>query len=661
MPPRRSLPSAGPSSTPRGRGRPSTSATASASKSTPSRLHHPGKRPRTSRGGARAPVDLTTTEDDFSYGNGEAISPLTSPSRQSHLKTEDGQQAEHANGATASQAEGAIDGAQPGAEAAVEIDPEAELEAWQDFAHEHYEMVEQLPLELHRNFRLLRELDDGCIAQIDKLHSLVRRYAKERLALEDALVPKQADVVDKAGPEPPSTLPPTSTQTQELRDPTREENDKGEVERTSNKTATATEIEPSRPTGGAETGESDRPEYASKIKGDEVPIAESDREAEIGKGTQQVPGVPIPDGQGGLFIHVDPAATHDVVGPSNPPRKGFPAIPLTLEINGSSSGTHDRQGPNSTRQELELSTGESNDGVAIQQHEGRNQNSNGPPASESAAQATTSASAIADVGPETSTKKRKRGDGPHKHLPEIARLAREVVRTAEEKVAVAVGAYNAIDRHIRALDSALTAQEASILLGLRPSTLPSANVDDSLNLAGDLAIAGANTNGNTNTDLQGGFSGQGVSQTTGAGVGDGDDEEMVLGLGGGGARRSNQRKQKKGKKGKKASAANHDEEQARQLELEAQQAQGVFSIPADPNEPRYCYCNQVSYGQMVGCDNDECPIEWFHIACTGLQQPPTGKWYCTICQPKMGLAKGGAGRVAPKNVGAGAVPGRRKK
>lgn len=23
----------------------------------------------------------------------------------------------------------------------------------------------------------------------------------------------------------------------------------------------------------------------------------------------------------------------------------------------------------------------------------------------------------------------------------------------------------------------------------------------------------------------------------------------------------------------------------------------------DPNEPRYCVCNQVSYGDMVACDN----------------------------------------------------------
>lgn len=25
----------------------------------------------------------------------------------------------------------------------------------------------------------------------------------------------------------------------------------------------------------------------------------------------------------------------------------------------------------------------------------------------------------------------------------------------------------------------------------------------------------------------------------------------------------------------------------------------------DPNEPRYCICNQVSYGHMVACDNQD--------------------------------------------------------
>ena len=30
--------------------------------------------------------------------------------------------------------------------------------------------------------------------------------------------------------------------------------------------------------------------------------------------------------------------------------------------------------------------------------------------------------------------------------------------------------------------------------------------------------------------------------------------------------------------------------------------------PIDPNEPRYCICNEVSYGDMVGCDNEDVSI-----------------------------------------------------
>lgn len=32
----------------------------------------------------------------------------------------------------------------------------------------------------------------------------------------------------------------------------------------------------------------------------------------------------------------------------------------------------------------------------------------------------------------------------------------------------------------------------------------------------------------------------------------------------------------------------------------------------DPNEPRYCVCNQVSYGDMVACDNEHVSIHIFH-------------------------------------------------
>ncbi|KAI5960058.1 uncharacterized protein KGF55_004781 [Candida pseudojiufengensis] len=49
------------------------------------------------------------------------------------------------------------------------------------------------------------------------------------------------------------------------------------------------------------------------------------------------------------------------------------------------------------------------------------------------------------------------------------------------------------------------------------------------------------------------------------------------------------------------------------------------------NEPTYCYCNQVSFGEMVGCDGDDCKREWFHLPCIGFKNPPKGKWYCDDC------------------------------
>lgn len=57
----------------------------------------------------------------------------------------------------------------------------------------------------------------------------------------------------------------------------------------------------------------------------------------------------------------------------------------------------------------------------------------------------------------------------------------------------------------------------------------------------------------------------------------------------------------------------------------------VLDMPVDPNEPTYCVCHQVSYGEMIGCDNPDCPIEWFHFACVGLATKPKGKWYCSKC------------------------------
>ncbi|KAI7858880.1 hypothetical protein BDC45DRAFT_497821 [Circinella umbellata] len=57
----------------------------------------------------------------------------------------------------------------------------------------------------------------------------------------------------------------------------------------------------------------------------------------------------------------------------------------------------------------------------------------------------------------------------------------------------------------------------------------------------------------------------------------------------------------------------------------------LAELEIDPNEPRYCICNQVSFGDMVGCDGENCEKEWFHYQCVGLVEPPGGKWYCDDC------------------------------
>lgn len=54
--------------------------------------------------------------------------------------------------------------------------------------------------------------------------------------------------------------------------------------------------------------------------------------------------------------------------------------------------------------------------------------------------------------------------------------------------------------------------------------------------------------------------------------------------------------------------------------------------PVDPDEPTYCLCGQISYGEMICCDNTNCSLEWFHFQCVQLATKPKGKWYCPQCR-----------------------------
>lgn len=69
--------------------------------------------------------------------------------------------------------------------------------------------------------------------------------------------------------------------------------------------------------------------------------------------------------------------------------------------------------------------------------------------------------------------------------------------------------------------------------------------------------------------------------------------------------------------------------------------------PLTADNPMYCVCRRVALGQMIGCDNDDCKFEWFHLPCVGLGRPIEGTWYCPACVPEL-KKRGDPGLAAMK-------------
>lgn len=61
------------------------------------------------------------------------------------------------------------------------------------------------------------------------------------------------------------------------------------------------------------------------------------------------------------------------------------------------------------------------------------------------------------------------------------------------------------------------------------------------------------------------------------------------------------------------------------------------------DEALYCTCRNISYGEMIGCDNPDCDIVWFHFGCVGIdperRPSKTVKWYCDACTAKKKAGK----------------------
>ncbi|XP_075980417.1 inhibitor of growth protein 5 [Anticarsia gemmatalis] len=188
----------------------------------------------------------------------------------------------------------------------------------------------------------------------------------------------------------------------------------------------------------------------------------------------------------------------------------------------------------------------------------------------------------------------------------------------DDKVQLAIQTYELVDKHIRRLDSDLARFESEI--------------QEKVNSARAAQAAAADQEASTTTVKKGRKKSK-INDKTAATSGKkkragASSEEDAVASGRSAA------KKKTVRKGATATAnAVKEQEETGDLDSVAGMAHpsDVLDMPVDPNEPTYCLCHQVSYGEMIGCDNPDCPIEWFHFACVDLKIKPKGKWYCPKC------------------------------
>ncbi|KAH7907967.1 hypothetical protein BJ138DRAFT_1182057 [Hygrophoropsis aurantiaca] len=222
-------------------------------------------------------------------------------------------------------------------------------------------------------------------------------------------------------------------------------------------------------------------------------------------------------------------------------------------------------------------------------------------------------------------------------LRQIAKSSEEMLGASEEKVNLAQTAFETVDRHIRLLDQAIKEQESlislSVHLGPNPAPL----------ILHDLSVPRWVRPPRIEHSPIPSMSPEPLLPIRSNQC----DEELILNENTSGTlkikRKYADRKIKKLPSGKKVDTTDDSIEPAQtrstrgvKLTLSGPTLQQVA-----PTEPRYCYCNQVSYGVLIGCDNPDCTLEWFHLGCTGLSEAPgrKTKWYCRDCQPKKSRQK----------------------
>jgi len=188
-------------------------------------------------------------------------------------------------------------------------------------------------------------------------------------------------------------------------------------------------------------------------------------------------------------------------------------------------------------------------------------------------------------------------------LSHVAWLLEELLRAAQEKVCLAQAANDSVERHIRLLDQAIKEQEAALSVSSSNST--------TIHLPDLVIPSRKNARVRTVSDAQN------VSINV---VESSDIDEAEKGF---------RRTMKKGKDLPEISG----DQIVGSTTLGKDSAALTITLPATQlSEVLYCYCNRISFGKMIACDNDSCEYEWFHLGCVGLMEIPKGKWYCEYCR-----------------------------
>ncbi|KZS99319.1 hypothetical protein SISNIDRAFT_546111 [Sistotremastrum niveocremeum HHB9708] len=198
-----------------------------------------------------------------------------------------------------------------------------------------------------------------------------------------------------------------------------------------------------------------------------------------------------------------------------------------------------------------------------------------------------------------------------KLLSSIARLATAWLQATDEKLSISRAAYSSVDRHVRALDLEMPEQSSNDSAISKPASAQQGEPSLSSNAQnvkeGSSPVSATLQLEATPTPSE--QPGSKVSRKT--------------------------RGRPAGSRNRKlaSSSASKPASGTEQTSVDPTPSTSgpVLDMDVVPHEPRYCFCQRVSFGEMVACDYPKCEKEWFHYECVGLTEAPKGKWICPDC------------------------------